>query len=214
MAFKVGDLHVRTLICSAIGMGPIYYRWEKYHLSNNSWISPSHRTVNNTSPNLNFSVITEEDEGVYHCVVTNDDGSEISDNVTIRVYGEYSVYLATSFDITCYVNVGPPIIIFISNDTVSLEGSKINLFCAAIDDVDAIHPLQVNWYKGNKLVTPHGKQIVIHNENANASRLLNSTLLINSVNRIDDGEYKCRAFNHHDSFSESNKTNLVVQCMI
>ena len=81
-------------------MGPIYYRWEKYHLSNNSWISPSHRVVNNTSPNLNFSVITEEDEGVYHCVVTNDDGNVISDNVTVRVYGEYSVYLATSFGVT------------------------------------------------------------------------------------------------------------------
>ena len=113
----------------------------------------------------------------------------------------------------CYVYVDPPIIIFISNDTVSLEGSKVNLFCAAINDVDAIHPLQVNWYKGNKLVTPHGKHIVIHNENTN-SRLLNSTLLINSVNRIDDGEYTCRAFNRHDSFSVSNKTTLVVQCMI
>ena len=85
---------MHTVICWATGMGPIYYRWEKYHLSNNSWISPSHRVVNNTSPNLNFSVITEEDEGVYRCVVTNDDGSVISDNVTVHVYGEYSVYLA------------------------------------------------------------------------------------------------------------------------
>ena len=34
----------------------------------------------------------EEDEGVYHCVVTNDDGSVISDNATIRVYGEYILY--------------------------------------------------------------------------------------------------------------------------
>ena len=122
--------------------------------------------------------------------------------------------LYTFFGITCYVNVGPPIIIFISNDTVSLEGSKVNLFCAVINDVDAIHPLQVNWYKRNKLITPHGKQIVIHNENVNAHRFLNSTLLINSVNHTDDGEYKCQAFNHHDSFSESKKTNLVVQCMI
>ena len=42
----------------------------------------------------------EEDEGVYRCVVTNNDGSVISNNVTVRVYGEYSVYLATSFGIT------------------------------------------------------------------------------------------------------------------
>ena len=46
-----------------------------------------------TSPNLKFSVITEEDEGVYRCVVTNDDGSVISDNATIHVYGECSVVL-------------------------------------------------------------------------------------------------------------------------
>ena len=42
----------------------------------------------------------EEDEGVYRCVATNNDDSVISDNVTVRVYGEYSVYLATSFSIT------------------------------------------------------------------------------------------------------------------
>ena len=33
-------------------------------------------------------MITEEDEGVYHCIVTNDDGSVVSDNATITVYGE------------------------------------------------------------------------------------------------------------------------------
>ena len=44
--------------------------------------------MNITSPNLTFSVITEEDEGVYRCVVTNNDGSVISDNATVRVYGE------------------------------------------------------------------------------------------------------------------------------
>jgi len=39
-------------------------------------------------------VITEEDEGVYHCIVTNDDGSIVSDNATITVYGECSVSLS------------------------------------------------------------------------------------------------------------------------
>ena len=79
--------------CSAVGMGPIYYQWEKYNLSNNSWISPSHRAVNIASPDLNFSVIREEDEGVYRCIVTNDDGSVISDNATVHVYGKCSVAL-------------------------------------------------------------------------------------------------------------------------
>jgi len=76
--------------CKAIGIGPIYFQWERYHLLNNSWIKPSHRTVKITSSNLKFSVITEKDEGTYRCVVTNDDGSVISDNATIFVYGECS----------------------------------------------------------------------------------------------------------------------------
>lgn len=79
-----------ALTCLAIGMGPIYYQWEKYHLSKDSkWINPSHGAVNITSPNLKFSVITERDEGVYRCMITNDDGSIISDNATIHVYGKF-----------------------------------------------------------------------------------------------------------------------------
>ena len=79
--------------CSAVGMGPIYYQWEKYNTFNSSWISPSHRAVNITSPDLKFSVVREEDEGIYRCIVTNDDGSVISDNATVHVYGKYSVAL-------------------------------------------------------------------------------------------------------------------------
>ena len=69
-------------------MGPIDFYWEKYYVMNNSWTKPSHRAINTTSPNLKFSVITEEDEGVYHCIVTNDDGSVISNNATVFVYGK------------------------------------------------------------------------------------------------------------------------------
>ena len=90
MTIREGDLNVTIVSCLAIGIGYIKYQWEKYHLLNNSWISPSHRAVNITSPSLTFIVITEEDEGVYRCVVTNTDGSLIiiSDNATIHVYGE------------------------------------------------------------------------------------------------------------------------------
>ena len=35
--FKVGDVNVTAMSCSAIGMGPIYYQWEKYNSSNTSW---------------------------------------------------------------------------------------------------------------------------------------------------------------------------------
>ena len=79
--------------CSAVGMGPIYYQWEKYNTSSNSWISSSHRAVNIISSSLKFNVIREEDEGVYRCIVTNDDGSVTSENATVHVYGEYSYKL-------------------------------------------------------------------------------------------------------------------------
>ena len=88
MTIREGDLNVIAVSCLAIGIGSIHYQWEKYHLFNNSWIRPSQRAVNITSPNLAFSVITEEDEGVYHCVVTSNDDSIISDNATVRVYGK------------------------------------------------------------------------------------------------------------------------------
>ena len=84
---------IDTMECLATGMGPILYKWEKYQSSSNSWIRPSYRAVNITSSKLIFSLITEEDEGVYHCVVTNDDGSVISDNATITVYGEFKAML-------------------------------------------------------------------------------------------------------------------------
>ena len=88
ITIREGDLNVIAVSCLAIGIGSINYQWEKYHLFNNSWISPSHRAVNITSPSLTFSVITEEDEGVYRCVVTSNDGSVFSDNATVHVYGE------------------------------------------------------------------------------------------------------------------------------
>ena len=89
-AVREGELNVIATSCEVVGMGPVYFKWEKYHTVNNSWIKPSDRAVNTTSPNLKFSVIKEEDEGVYHCIITNDDGSVISENTTIFVYGECS----------------------------------------------------------------------------------------------------------------------------
>ena len=107
-------------------------------------------------------------------------------------------------------NTGPPIIKFITNHTMSPEGDKVS---SAVNDVDSIHPLQIYWYKENKFVTPNGRHIILYNETDNASRQLNSTLLLDPVNRTDGGVYTCRAFNRNDSFSES-KTTLTVQCMV
>ena len=83
------DAAKEVMNCSATGMAPIFYRWEKYQPFSHSWIRPSDRVNNVTSPKLTFTVITEEDEGIYHCVVTNDDGSVISNNATLTVYGKY-----------------------------------------------------------------------------------------------------------------------------
>ena len=84
----VGEYNETFIECLAYGIGPIYYQWEKYWLSNDSWIiSPN--GINITSPKLIFSAVTEENEGIYHCVAFNDDGAVISDNATITVYGMF-----------------------------------------------------------------------------------------------------------------------------
>ena len=49
--------------------------------------------MNVASSKLIFTEIAEGDEGIYHCVVTNDDGSVISDNATITVYGNQLMIL-------------------------------------------------------------------------------------------------------------------------
>jgi len=80
-----------TLKCMATGTGPILYKWEKYQPSDDSWIRPSSRVVDNLKvPKLTFNVIIEEDEGIYRCVVSNYDGSVITYNATITVYGMLS----------------------------------------------------------------------------------------------------------------------------
>ena len=71
----------------ATGVGHIYYLWQKYDSYSDSWILVSSRAEDDTSLTLNFSIITEEDQGVYRCIVANYDGSVISDNVTITVFG-------------------------------------------------------------------------------------------------------------------------------
>ena len=110
-----------------------------------------------------------------------------------------------------YIHIGPPIVTFISNYTVSLEGDKVNLLCIAINDVHANYSLQINWYKGSKLIKSNGEHIILYNEAATPSRQVKSTLLFDPINHSDDGEYTCRAFNHPDSHSEL-KINLTVEC--
>ena len=92
------------LSCSAydFGIDHVQYNWEKYHPSDGRWIRLSRR---HRRKKLIFSVITEEDEGVYHCIATNSDGSVVSNNATITVYGELKFYRHTinfkTYDSVC-----------------------------------------------------------------------------------------------------------------
>ena len=86
---------------------------------------------------------------------------------------------------------------------MSRVGDKVSLVCTAINDVDAIHSLQINWYKGDKVIKQNDSHIISQNNT--------STLFFDPVNRTNDGIYTCRASNRYDSFSEA-KTNLTVQC--
>ena len=86
--FKDQAKNVLALWIVATGIGPIHYQWEKYDSYTNSWIPPSSRAENVTSSNLTFSVITEEDQGLYHCIASNDDGNVLSHHVNITVYGK------------------------------------------------------------------------------------------------------------------------------
>ena len=95
---------------------------------------------------------------------------------------------------------------------MSVEGETVNVTCTAINDVDAIRSIQVNWYKGNQLVIQDGVRIIVHNKSDKTSRQLTSTLSLDPVNPNDHGIYTFKALNHHDSYSES-KINLTVQCM-
>ena len=87
--FRNRDKAVTTLTCEATGPGVITYQWEKYQSTYNLWTKISSRIVYSKSPNLTFSIITEKDEGVYRCNISNYDGSVISGNATITVYGEF-----------------------------------------------------------------------------------------------------------------------------
>ena len=79
---------VTTLQCLATGSEPLNYLWQMYQSTNDSWTKPSVRAVNITSPKLVFSKLTEQDEGMYRCIVFSEGDSVVSDNATITLYGE------------------------------------------------------------------------------------------------------------------------------
>ena len=92
----------------------------------------------------------------------------------------------------------------------SVEGKKTSLMCNATNDVDAIHPVQVNWYKGNQLVIPDGRRVLIYHK-TNTTSEIESVILFDPVNHTDDGDYTCKSFNDPLSYTEVT-TTLTVEC--
>ena len=85
--FKNNSSNVSVFEIVATGVGHVYYLWQKYNTITDEWAPLPSRAINDTSPYLNFTIITEEDQGIYHCIATNYDGSVLSDNATITVFG-------------------------------------------------------------------------------------------------------------------------------
>ena len=111
---------------------------------------------------------------------------------------------------TCLL-LGQPTIDYISDPIISVEGNATSLICSATNDPDANIPSQIQWYKPNGgQVKQVDSRFVINNDN-NITGKLQSVLLIDPITLDDDGVYKCRAFNHPESYAELS-TSLTVEC--
>ena len=105
---------------------------------------------------------------------------------------------------------GPPTITYISDPQLTVkEGNKTSITCNATNDEDAVESLQIVWYNKDN-VTISGQQDVIKSRD-NITTELQSTISFDPVNRIDEGVYTCRAFNHPQSYIES-KTEVNFEC--
>ena len=93
----------------------------------------------------------------------------------------------------------------------AFEGNRVDMVCNATNDADANIPVQINWYNGTELIKPDGKRVMVKNVQNNATGKVHSILTLNSINYANDGDYVCRAFNHHLSFTES-RIKLTVEC--
>ena len=66
-----------------------------------------------------------------------------------------------------------------------LEGNKTRLVCNAINDVDAVNPIQITWFYKNLTVVPDNSHVIIHNVKITSGRQLHSTLFLDPINRND-----------------------------
>jgi len=106
----------------------------------------------------------------------------------------------------------------VSSDTMSAEGSKVSLMCNATNDGDALDEVKIVWLRKistlkEQEIKMNGNRLIIYNITDSSTGRIHSVLLFDQVNRTDDGEYICRAFNHPQSYSEAN-TSLIVECKL
>ena len=123
-----------------------------------------------------------------------------------------SCCLVFKHDVASLIYKGPPAINSITNNTITFKGNKVYLICNATNDVDAINPLRIHWYKAKGVsLEADNRHIVIHNSTALVTGQVQSVLLFDPVNHTDSGIYTCRAFNDEDCYTEE-KINLTVEC--
>jgi len=113
--------------------------------------------------------------------------------------------------------IGAPIITSVSKDTVSAEGSSVTLMCNATNDIGAIEELKIVWLQKTSSLREQEMEIkgykLIYSTADSFAGKIHSLLQFYSVNRTDDGEYICRAFNHPKSYTEA-KVNLTIECKL
>jgi len=67
-----------TLKCEANGFGSLEFSWERQDAGN--WIVITTRST---------TTYTAKTSGLYRCRVSNEAGSVVSNNATVKVYGKY-----------------------------------------------------------------------------------------------------------------------------
>ena len=72
-----------TLTCRANGTGPLIYTWERSSGSNWTIVSNDNTTSYTTDTTLAIG------QYMYRCRVSNEAGSNVSNNATLNVHGKY-----------------------------------------------------------------------------------------------------------------------------
>ena len=80
---KVTALASVTFTCSASNINGVTYSWHRYNGD-----IPSTRSRGQNTNTLTITRAIPPDEGMYHCIATNDGGSTSSRSALLRVDGE------------------------------------------------------------------------------------------------------------------------------